>query len=270
MTCFDNAVSIFDKKMLRQQRHTRILDVVKERKVCSINDLRRELGVSQVTIYRDLREMQLEKLVARVHGGVVIPETEQIESRFTVRLQAYRAEKERIAQYEAEKVCEGWAIFVDASSTCYLFALALAARGVARLTIVTNSPQIPMELESFPQIQVISTGGELQHQLNAFAGPLALNQLSALHFDSAYISAAGISASIGVTTDSPLLAEILTTINAISQRTTLLVDSSKFSRRAMVSSLRVEDLDRIVTDSNISEQTANEFRHAGVNLEIVD
>src|SRR3954465_5375594 len=179
--------------MLRQQRHDRILDVVKKRKVCSINDLRQELGVSQVTIYRDLKELQRENMVSRVHGGVSVPEVGPIESRFSIRLGSQREAKERIGRYEAERISEGWAIFVDASTTCFVFAQALAPRGITRVTLVTNSPQIPLEMRQVPQIQVISTGGELQHQLNAFAGPMALSQLASLHFDAAYLSAAGIS-----------------------------------------------------------------------------
>lgn len=254
--------------MLRQQRHDRILDVVKQRKVCSINDLRQELGVSQVTIYRDLKELQRENMVSRVHGGVSVPEVGPIESRFTIRLESQREAKERIARYEAEKVREGWAIFVDASSTCYVFAQALAARGLSRVTLVTNSPQIPVELQNSPQIQVISTGGELQHQLNAFAGPMALNQLASLHFDAAYLSAAGISASHGMTTDSPLLAEILRTVAAKSQRTNVLVDHTKFYRRGLITGLKINEADRVVTDSKVTDEIAQEFREAGVKLEV--
>jgi DeoR/GlpR family transcriptional regulator of sugar metabolism len=255
--------------MLRQQRHDRILDVVKQRKVCSINDLRQELGVSQVTIYRDLKELQRENMVSRVHGGVSVPEVGPIESRFAIRLDSQREAKERIGRYEAEKVCEGWAIFVDASTTCFVFAQALAARGVGRVTLVTNSPQIPMEMQNSPQIQVISTGGELQHQLNAFAGPMALSQMASMHFDAAYLSAAGICASHGLTTDSPLLAEILRTVVAKSQRTNVLVDNSKFYRRGLISSLRVDQVDRVITDSKVTDEVAKEFQSAGTKLEIV-
>jgi DeoR/GlpR family transcriptional regulator of sugar metabolism len=254
--------------MLRQQRHDRILDVVKQRKVCSINDLRQELGVSQVTIYRDLKELQRENMVSRVHGGVAVPEVGPIESRFTIRLESQRDAKERIGRYEAAKVREGWAIFVDASTTCYVFAQALAARGLGRLTLVTNSPQIPLEMQNCPQIQVISTGGELQHQLNAFAGPMALSQLSSLHFDAAYLSAAGISASHGMTTDSPLLAEILRTVAAKSQRTNVLVDHTKFYRRGLITGLSVNQANRVITDSSLGDEIEKEFRTAGTKLEI--
>lgn len=255
--------------MLRQQRHDRILDVVKQRKVCSINDLREELGVSQVTIYRDLKELQRENMVSRVHGGVSVAEVGPIESRFTIRLESEREAKEAIGRYEAEKVREGWAIFVDASTTCYVFAKALAGRGLSRVTLVTNSPQIPLEMQNLPQIQVISTGGELQHQLNAFAGPMALNQLTSLHFDAAYLSAAGISASHGMTTDSPLLAEILRTVAAKSQRTNILVDHTKFFRRGLITGLGIGQASRVITDSQVSDEIAEEFKAAGTKLEVV-
>lgn len=252
--------------MLPHQRQKKIQELVQTRKSCTIEELREELGVSQVTLYRDLKELDEQGTIRRVHGGIVMPEAERIESRFSVRLQTNLANKEKIGRAVAALVQEGWVIFVDASTTCYLFARELAARQLSRLTLITNSPQLPLEFEAYPQIRVISTGGELLHELNAFAGPLAIELLSELHFDAAFVSCAGISFTHGATTDSPLLAEIIRKAASNSRQVHLLADSSKFQRQAMLTSLKVTDLDHIVTDSEAPEEAVGELRKGGVKV----
>lgn len=255
--------------MLPYQRQKKIRELVQTRKTCTIEELREELGVSQVTLYRDLKELDQQGVVRRVHGGIVMQEAERIESRFSVRLQIQLANKEKIGRAVAALAQEGWVIFVDASTTCYLFARELAARQFSRLTLITNSPQLPLEFEAYPRIRVISTGGELLHELNAFAGPLAIELLSELHFDAAFVSCAGISSSHGATTDSPLLAEIIRKAASNSREVYLLADSSKFTRQAMLTSLKVGDLDQIVTDGEVSEEAIRQLREGGVKVTVI-
>lgn len=255
--------------MIRQQRHARILEIVRERKACTVEELRKELDVSHVTLYRDLKELDRENVIQRVHGGVIYPVATRVESRFNVRLQTQTEQKTKIGRQAAERVEPGWAIFLDASSTCYLFARQLVARRVPGLTVVTNSPQIPLELEAHPDIRVISTGGELLHVLNAFAGPLTMELLFRLHFDAAFLSCGGITLADGATTDSPLLAEISKRAAAHSRHIYLLADSSKFTRRLMITGLELESIQHIVTDSGVSADQARRFRDRGVQFTVV-
>lgn len=256
--------------MIQHQRHGRILELVRQRKSCTVNELRKDLGVSQVTLYRDLRGLTREKLLRRVRGGVVLREREKIESRFSIRLDTNRAAKERIGRHAAAMVKEGWAIFVDASSTCYFFARELAMRRLPGLTIVTNSPQIPLEFEQHLGIRVISTGGELLHELNAFGGPLTITQLSSLGFGAAFISCAGLSRSFGATTESPQLAEVIRKVAANSRQVILLADGSKFAQQALLTSLPVEDLDRVITDSSAPQERIDELLAAHIEVEVVE
>jgi DeoR/GlpR family transcriptional regulator of sugar metabolism len=259
--------------MLPHQRELKILQSVQANKTCTINELLNELDVSKVTLYRDLRDMEQRSLIRRVRGGVAIEESRQVESRFSVRLQAQAAQKEKIGRHAAALVQGGTGLFIDASTTCLVFARALAARLLERpvegLTIATNSPLVPLEFEGHPQVRVISTGGELLPSIKAFSGPLCISLLSELHFNLAIISCAGVSAARGVTTESPLLAEITRTAAAQSSQVWLLADSSKFGRQAILTALAADALHQVVTDEGAPQTEIEEFRQKGVEVTLV-
>jgi DeoR family fructose operon transcriptional repressor len=255
--------------MLQHQRHHRIIELVTERRTCTIEELREELGISTITLYRDLKKLDDDNLIRRVHGGVTLREPEPVNWRFPDRLSANAAAKQKIGRAVAAGVREGSVIFVDASSTAYLFAQHLAERGLSRLTLVTTSPSVPLLFEATPQIRTISTGGELHHTLNTYGGPIAMRVLEELNFDVAFVSCAGFSLAHGATTDSPVLVEILRSVAQRSREVVLMMDSSKFSRLAMMTSLRATDVTRIVTDDQVSPDTLRRVRDVGVEVQVV-
>ncbi|MEN6606262.1 MAG: DeoR/GlpR family DNA-binding transcription regulator [Bryobacteraceae bacterium] len=252
--------------MLQHQRHRRILDLVKSRKTCTIDELREELGISAITLYRDLRKLADDSLIQRVHGGVTLRKSSPASWRFPDRLSANTPAKERIAQEAAKAVREESGIFIDASSTTYFFARQLAQRELSKLTLVTTSPGVPLLFEACPQIRTISTGGELHQNLNTYGGPITMRVLEEMNFDAAYVSCAGFSLTHGATTDSPVLVEVLRGVAARSREVVLLVDSSKFTRLAMMTSLRANEITRIVTDDQVPEDLLRRMRDAGIEV----
>lgn len=252
--------------MLQHQRHSRILELVKTRNTCTLDELREQLGISSVTLYRDLRKLDESNLIRRVHGGVTLREPDPVSWRFPERLTANAAAKERIAQEAVMWVREGSGIFIDASSTTYFFARSLARRELAKLTLVTTAPGIPLLFESQPQIRTISTGGELHHTLNTYGGPITMRVLEEMNFDAAFISCAGFSLAHGATTDSPVLVEVLRGVAARAREIVLLMDSSKFTRVAMMTSLPARKITRIVTDDGAPEDLLRRIRDAGVEV----
>lgn len=255
--------------MLQHQRHHRILELVGERKTCTVDELRQELGISTITLYRDLRKLDERNLIRRVHGGVTLRDPDPVKWRFADRLGSNAAVKERLGRAVAAWVREGSAIFVDASSTTYFFAQHLAQRGIPRLTLVTNSPSIPLLFEASPQTRIISTGGELHHTLNAYGGPVAMRVLEEMNFDAAFISCAGFNLTHGATTDSPVLVELLRGVACRAREVILLIDSSKFSGLAMMTSLRVNEIARIVTDDQVPRDVLRRLQDAGIDVSLI-
>lgn len=256
--------------MLQHQRRRRILDLVKNRKTCTVDELREELGISMITLYRDLRKLDEDNVIRRVHGGVTLREPDPVVSRFTDRLGLNAAAKDRIGETVATMVQEYSGIFVDASSTCYYFAQHLAQRSKSCLTLVTSSPSVPLLFEACSQIRTISTGGELHQLLNAYGGPIAMRVFEEMNFDAAFISCAGFDLAHGATTDSPVLVELLREAARRAREVVLLVDSSKFSRVAMMTSLRASEITRIVTDNEIRDDVRQRFLDAGIEVIIAE
>jgi DeoR family transcriptional regulator, fructose operon transcriptional repressor len=252
--------------MLQHQRRARILEIVKRRNTCTIDELREALGVTPITLYRDLRKLDESNLIQRVHGGVTLREPDPVSWRFPDRLADHSGAKERIARQAAGWVREGSGIFLDASSTTYFFARRLARRQLAKLTVVTTSPGIPLLFEAQPNVRVISTGGELHHTLNTYGGPIAMRVLEEMNFDAAFVSCAGFSLDQGATTDSPVLVEVLRDVAARSREVVLLMDSTKFSRMATMTSLRPREITRIVTDDEAPTELAGQIRDAGLEV----
>ncbi len=252
--------------MLQHERHRRILDLVKSRRTCTIEELREGLGVSAITLYRDLRKLDEDSLIRRVHGGVTLREPDPVSWHFPDRLTQHAPEKERIAQLAALNVQEGDGIFIDASSTAYFFARHLALRELSKLMLVTTAPGVPLLFEAQPQIRVISTGGELHHRLNTYGGPIAMQVLEQMNFDAAYISCAGFSLKHGAMTDSPVLVEVLRGVAARSREVVLLMDSSKFTKLAMMTSLRAHEITRIVSDDQAPPELIQRLRETGIEV----
>jgi DeoR/GlpR family transcriptional regulator of sugar metabolism len=165
-------------------------------------------------------------------------------------------------------VQENSGIFIDASSTCYCFAQYLAQRSDFRLTLVTSSPSIPLLFEACPQFRIISTGGELHQMLNAYGGPMAMRLLESMNFDSAFISCAGFDVAHGAKSDSPVLVEMLHSASMRAREIVLLADSAKFSRLAMMTTLRAKEITKIVTDRGIDNDILRRIQDAGIEVTI--
>jgi DeoR/GlpR family transcriptional regulator of sugar metabolism len=122
------------------------------------------------------------------------------------------------------------------------------------------------ELEEIPWINLISTGGNLQHQWSALAGTPALDFLSKLNLEQAFISCGAISIERGIMTSFPFITEVLKKACDVSREVNLLVDSSKFSRVGTFSVMPVSSVKRIITDRGLDPKIAKAYRRLGVEL----
>ena len=110
--------------------------------------------------------------------------------------------------------------------------------------------------------------GELDQHMRLLAGRWTTDFLSGLNFELAFCSAAGLTLEAGLTTSRRALADVINVASANAARTIGLIDSNKFGRSSLLTIARAEDLDAVVTDEGLGEETAEEYRAAGVHLEI--
>ena len=240
----------------------------------SVSELARSYEVSPITVHRDLEQLARDGLVERVHGGArALAQAEPLTARaiataWSQRVEQAAAAKEAIAARAAELVVAGSTIFLDASSSALCLARRLMEDPPNELTLVTSSPAIAYEMQAEP-VHVVVTPGELDQHMRMIAGRWTVEFVSQLNFDLAFVSAAGITLEEGLTTSRRPLADVVNAARSNAKRTVALIDASKFGRASLLTIMRADDPDLIVTDSDLAAEFASEYNAAGINLEIL-
>src|SRR3954464_9139432 len=247
-------------------RRAQILERIQRDGGVSVADLARDLTGSSITVHRDLEHLSPEGLGERVDGGARAPPragpaTAIPPTGWEQRAAVNRGAKAAIAAHAAREVRSGSTIFLDSSSSCLALARQLVAEPATDLTLVTNSPAIAYELVD-ERVLVIVTPGELDQHMRLLAGRWTTDFLGGLNFELAFCSAAGITLDAGLTTPRRPLADVINVAGANAARTIGLIDSNKFGRSSLLTIARAEDLDAVVTDEALEEETVEEFRAA--------
>jgi DeoR/GlpR family transcriptional regulator of sugar metabolism len=256
-------------------RRAQILERIQRDGGVSGADHARGHAVSASTGHRDLEQLSREGLVERVHGGarVIRPlhpgSLPLIATAWGQRVDQAGAAKQAIAAEAASLVVAGSTIFLDASSTALALARRLMEDPPNELTLVTNSPAIAYEVIAEP-MHVVVCPGELDQHMRMVAGRWTVEFLNELNFDTAFVSSAGVTLDAGLTTSRRPLADVVNAARAAAGRTVGLIDATKFGRASLVSIVPAQELDVIVTDDGLEEAVADEYRAAGVRLEIVN
>ena len=256
-------------------RRARILERVHRNGGASVAELARDLDVSAITVHRDLQLLASEGLLERVHGGARAlqhPAGEgdsAVVTAWTQRVQLARHAKERIAAHAARHVADGETVFLDASSTALALARQLMKAPPNELTLVTNSPAIAQEILA-ESIHVVVTPGELDQHMRLLAGRWTVEFLAHLNFAVAFVSAAGITIEQGLTTSRRPLADVNNAARGSARRVIALLDASKFGRASLLTIMRAEEADAVVTDPELPANVVRRYRAAGIHLEVAE
>ena len=253
-------------------RRAQILEQIQRDGGVSIAELARVHGVSAVTVHRDLEQLASEGLVERIHGGartLTGTDAPRPATAWTQRVSQAGGAKTAIAAQAARLVANGSTIFLDASSSALALARRLVDDPPNELTLVTNSPAIAYELQA-DAIHVVVTPGELDQHMRMLAGRWTVEFLSELNFAVAFVSAAGLTLDQGLTTTRRPLADVINAARASAERCIGLIDATKFGRSSLLAIARPQELDAIVTDAELAPEVAQEYRAAGVRLEIAN
>lgn len=207
-----------------------------------IRDAATELDVSEMTIRRDLLELEAHGQARRVRGGAIAVGPVQFADRHR---QGARA-KARIAAKLCPLVPEAGAIALDASST--MLRLATLLEGARDLTVITNGPETFAALQGKSGIHPVLTGGSLEPRTGSLVGPIASRAAASFLFSNAFVSAAAVDAELGASEAALDEAEVKRALARVAVRVVLAADSSKLDRRALAMGLTWADVDLFVTD----------------------
>ncbi|MGG5170725.1 DeoR/GlpR family DNA-binding transcription regulator [Pseudarthrobacter sp. J1738] len=258
--------------MLPAARHQAILDSVRRERIMRVADLAELLGVSPMTVRRDIDSLSDAGLLERIHGGAKIPgPTGTHEPGFELKSTQNTAEKDAIAAEAASLVHEGMAVGLSAGTTTFALAKRLALG--PQITVVTNSVRIADVFYSSAGdssgTTVILIGGQ-RTPSDALVGPIATAALKQVHLDMLFMGVHGMDSRAGFTTPNLLEAETDRAMVDASRELVVVADHTKWGTQGISTIAALEDADQIITDSGLGENARNYLATAVRKLRVVN
>ena len=229
-----------------------------------ISALSRELGVSEMTIRRDLSILVSRGTAVRTHGGAILPRERYLGDVYMdSRSQINVAEKKAIAKAAIAELQPGDSVYIDDGST--VAAMTQFIPHNIQLRVTTTSMSAALEFNKFPNIDVIAIGGQVSKTTKSAAGPIALELLQSMYFKTAFIVD-------GIIT-SNAIDEIHLKKAAIaqSQRSILLMDSSKIHKEPInIKLASLDDFQMVITDSRADSNFLANCMEKKIQVNIVE
>ena len=211
--------------VLTSHRKQHILEVLGRTGQVVAKELSQELGLSEDTIRRDLRELAAEGLLQRVHGGA-LPSSPAMGD-FASRLKVATDEKKMIGRAAARMVQPGQVVILDGGTTAVQIARSFP--GELRATVVTHSPTIAVELVEHRNIDVILIGGKLFKHSVVSVGAPAIESISRIRADAYFMGVTGIHPKAGLTTGDFEEAHVKRALSASAAETIVLASPEKLN-----------------------------------------
>lgn len=256
--------------MLARQRHAYILERVREDGGVRVSDLVRELGVSDMTVRRDLELLHERGLLEKVHGGATaLPGSALFEPGFVAKSALQQAEKEAIAEAAMALVDPGSAIALSAGTTTHALARRLVE--VPGLTVVTNSvPVADVLYHAGRSDQTIILTGGVRTPSDALVGPFAVAALRTVHVDLVFMGVHGMDPHSGFTTPNLLEAETNRSLVEAGRRLVVVADHTKWGVIGISSIARLDQADVLITDSGLDAAARQILASQARELVVVD
>lgn len=251
--------------MLPEERYDEIIKLIEKNKIVKVSELIKLFNVSIETIRRDLEYLEKEGHLKRIYGGAVLEKVSDQESNLTKREIEYVGEKRYIASLAVGYVNEGQSIIIDMGTTTLEFAKELKKK-IKKLTVITNSMIIAKELSDMTDYTIILTGGILRKDEFSLSGYMAERLIEEFHIDIAFLSIGGISMDAGITDYDMNEVQIKKKMIKSAEQTIVLTDSSKFNVKTLVSICGFNDINLVITDTNIKSHTLNKYINKGIQI----
>ena len=254
-------------RMLIDERRNYILNLLQDVDRVLVVDLSRKLGVSQITIRKDLDHLQAKGLIQRTHGGALPVQTGALSDPSLYEKQRQHAhEKQRIAAAAARLVQEGQCVMLDSGTTTT--AVAQALKQFAHLTVITNAINIAAELMG-TSFEVILTGGTLRKNSFSMVGPLAEDTLDQMHADILFLGVDGFDVELGITTPNLLESRVNRAMVKASKRVVAVCDSTKFTRRSLSRIVPPSAIHVVITDKNVPPRAVEALQNQNIEVIVV-
>lgn len=249
------------------KRHKHILDELKKHGYVKVSELSEELEVSEVTIRKDLKHLEDKKLLYRNHGSASSLSSIISDRHIDIKEKMQAEEKALIAKKAKTLIDVNDKIMIASGTT--LLALANELNTSENITVITSSVKVSLALCYNPNIEVIQLGGTMRKNSVSIIGHYAENILKSLSCDKLFLGVDGIDLDYGLTTSDMNEARINQQMIEASQKTIILTDSSKFSKRGFCKICDINQIHHIITDKEAPSHIIDMIRERGIEVTLV-
>ncbi|MBQ0826143.1 DeoR/GlpR family DNA-binding transcription regulator [Streptomyces tagetis] len=256
-----------DTPLIPDQRRERLIELLRGHSVLSVHQLTEMLGVSHMTVRRDIAALEAQGRAVSVTGGVRLAgrQLHHEPSRGDKSMMDQPA-KLAITREAGELLRDHTTVYVDAGTTCQGLVPHLARR--KGMTVVTNDFTTADVLIDNPDIEVIHTGGRTEHANRSTVGRLAALTLQQLALDMAFISTSSWDVRRGVTTPSAPKVEVKQAAMSSASRSVLLAGSAKYDTFGMYRVAALTAFDTVITDDALPPAVREALLAEGVGLKV--
>lgn len=248
-----------------KKREMDIMELLTEHGRMDVSEIASRLGVSHVTIRKDLADLEKRFIIRREHGYAVLGHGDDMNNRL-----AYHYEQKRlIAKAAAELVQNGETIMIENGSCCALFAEAVA-KTKKNVTIITNSAFIAGYIRHIDGVQVVLIGGYFQNDAQVMIGPIVRICASQFYVDKLFIGVDGYSSEGGFSGDNHLRVQAVRDMAESAENVYVITESEKFLKRSVVSLQLKKQVHGVITDSGIPDEKRDDLSAKGIDLIIAD
>lgn len=244
------------------KRQTKILELLTQNKKIEVTKLSELLGVSQVTIRKDLDALSESGMLIREHGYATLNKSDDM----NIRLAYHYEQKQQVAKKAVESIQHGETIMIESGSCCALVALEIA-KTKKDVTLITNSAFIADYIRKHTSIKIILLGGEYQHESQVMVGPMMRKCAEAFFVDKLFIGTDGFSIDTGFTGNDYMRCEAVKDMARQASHVIIVTESNKFHQKGVSNLIDLHQVSCIYTDQGIPQEVEEYFKEKHIQVE---
>ncbi len=249
------------------QRHKIIVEDLEREGYVKVRDLSIRLGVSEVTIRKDLKQLEKRRMLIRSHGSASQISSLTIDRHIDEKEKIQVQEKLRIAEAANKLLEKNDKIIIASGTTVLAFAQQISITDP--ITVITPSVKVSLVLSYRPNIDIIQLGGSLRKSSASVIGPNAEDFLSEMMCSKLFIGIDGLDLEQGLSTSNIAEAHLNQYMIEAAQEVIVLTDSTKFGRKGFGKICQLTKVHHIITDRNAPVHMVQYIREAGIKVTLV-
>ncbi len=249
---------------MKRERIEEIAEILDKRGKMTLEQLEEAFpNVSQMTIRRDLCQLEADGRVIRIRGGAMsVKEVQKVSGEeYVKKTTIHIDEKMSIAQKAAQLIDEGECIFIDGGTTAYYLVKEMPD---VKCNIFTNGVAVAMELAQKKNINITVVGGQLMKDNLSTASPVSKDYFDRTNFETAMVSATAFTIDNGFSCNSQIEADLLKNVFRKARRVYMMLDSSKIGKINPYTFAKIEDIDVLITDREFPKELKDLFESRNI------